>query len=122
MKSDEQAGDLWVFGYGSLIWQPGFEFIESVRGTLRGFARSFCMWSVHYRGTRQSPGLVLALKRIPGSSCDGLAFRVAADQRDVVLKTLRKRELVASAYREERQPVELDDERSVLAVGCTTIL
>ena len=116
MQPDEQPDDMWVFGYGSLIWQPGFEFIESVRGTLHGFARSFCMWSVHYRGSRRSPGLVLALKRLPGSLCKGLTFRVAANQSDAVLKALRERELVASAYREEWQTVELDDDRSVLAV------
>ncbi|MCY3873720.1 MAG: gamma-glutamylcyclotransferase [Rhodobacteraceae bacterium] len=116
MRPDEQDEDLWVFGYGSLIWQPGFEFVESVPGTLHGFARSFCMWSVHYRGSRRSPGLVLALKPQPGSFCRGLAFRVEASHGDAVLEVLRDRELMASAYREEWQTVELEDERRVSAV------
>ncbi len=116
MNASGQEGDLWVFGYGSLIWQPGFEFVESIQARLDGHSRSFCMWSVHYRGTRQSPGLVLALESRPDASCRGLAFRVASSDRDAVLSFLRERELTASAYREEWLTVELDDGRRVQAV------
>ncbi|MEL6170182.1 MAG: gamma-glutamylcyclotransferase [Pseudomonadota bacterium] len=107
---------LWVFGYGSLIWDPGFAFEERLRARLDGYARSFCMRSIHHRGTVEAPGLVLALDRHPGGSCDGVAFRVAEADRDPVMAYLRERELISSAYLEETHAIRLLDGRAVTAV------
>ena len=88
---------LWVFAYGSLVWNPGFNVAEQHIGKVAGFARSFCMSSIHHRGTVEQPGLVLALDAKDGASCEGVALR-SADPSDVVLDMLRERELVSSAY------------------------
>ena len=69
---------LWVFGYGSLVWNPGFRYSERVKARLPGFTRTFCMRSIHHRGTPDHPGLVLALDPHPQGACEGLAFRVEA--------------------------------------------
>ncbi len=98
---------LWVFGYGSLMWNPGFRFEDRVLATLPGFARTFCMRSIHHRGTDADPGLVLALDPTPGAACHGLAFRVAPGDADPTLDYLRERELISSAYLEERHSVTL---------------
>jgi cation transport protein ChaC len=108
---------LWVFGYGSLMWNPGFAYEERVIATLPGFARSFCMRSVHHRGRPEKPGLVLALDPHPGAECHGLAFSVAPARRGDTLAYLRERELISSAYLERRLPVALSDGRSVEAVA-----
>lgn len=97
--------DLWVFGYGSLLWRPGFAFEERRVATLRGFNRSFCMSSVHYRGTETAPGLVLALDPHDIGECHGVGFRVAADAAADTMAYLRERELISSAYREERHQI-----------------
>lgn len=102
-------GDLWVFGYGSLLWNPGFAVLERRVARLHGWQRSFCMSSIHHRGTPEAPGLVLALDRADHAVCHGLAFRVAAEQSEATLAYLRARELVSSAYLETRQPLELED-------------
>lgn len=107
---------LWVFGYGSLLWHPGFEFVEAVRARLDGWHRSFCMRSIHHRGTVERPGLVLALDAAPGACCEGLAFRVAPGRQEETLTALRERELISSAYLETRQEVRLADGRQVEAV------
>ena len=111
------AEPLWVFGYGSLMWNPGFPWAERLPATLPGFARTFCMRSIHHRGTAEAPGLVLALDPAPGASCRGLAFRVAPGEEGGTLQTLRERELVSSAYLEETHRVALDDGREVLALA-----
>jgi len=68
---------MWVFGYGSLLWNPGFEPIEQMRADLPGYRRSFCMLSIHHRGTPEDPGLVLALDKAEATDlCAGLALRV----------------------------------------------
>jgi glutathione-specific gamma-glutamylcyclotransferase len=92
---------LWVFGYGSLIWNPGFAHSRAEVARLSGWHRSFCMSSVHYRGTVDAPGLVLALDHAEDGHCDGLAFAVDHDARDATLAYLRERELISYAYREE---------------------
>lgn len=91
---------LWVFGYGSLIWDPGFPVAERRLARLEGWHRSFCMRSIHHRGTVEAPGLVLALDRAEGASCAGVAFRVAPGHEAATLAALRERELVSSAYLE----------------------
>ncbi|MDO5646570.1 gamma-glutamylcyclotransferase [Paracoccus sp. (in: a-proteobacteria)] len=104
---------LWVFGYGSLIWDPGFAPAETARAHLTGFARSFCLRSVEHRGTRDCPGLVLGLDESPGATCSGLAMRIAESDYDEVLAYLRARELVTDAYAEAVLPLTLEDGRNV---------
>lgn len=107
---------MWVFGYGSLLWNPGFEVAESVIGTLPGYARSFCMRSIHHRGTEENPGLVLALDEHPDTACEGIALRVVPGQESETLAYLRERELISSAYVEKNLKVHLSDDRDVEAV------
>lgn len=107
---------LWVFGYGSLIWDTGFQPVETRLARLHGWHRSFCMWSVHYRGTAAEPGLVLALDATEGACCHGVAFRATPGQEAQVLHDLRVRELISEAYHERWLPVALDDGRTVEAV------
>ena len=108
---------LWVFGYGSLLWNPGFEPAEKVTAVLKDYHRSFCMLSVHHRGTVEEPGLVLALDTAPGATCTGVAFRVKDAEEEQVLAYLRERELISSAYYEKQVPLELSDGREVQALG-----
>nr|WP_280863904.1 gamma-glutamylcyclotransferase [Falsiroseomonas frigidaquae] len=82
---------MWVFGYGSLIWRPGFEHAGCHPALLSGYHRRFCLWSHHYRGTPEAPGLVLGLDR--GGACRGVVFRVPAAAAAEVLRYLDDREL-----------------------------
>ncbi len=107
---------MWVFGYGSLVWNPGFDTVERVIARLPDYRRSFCMRSIHHRGTPEAPGLVLALDRVPGGSCEGVALRAHPDRADEVLAYLRERELISSAYLERRLDLSLADGRRVEAV------
>ncbi|MEB3416980.1 gamma-glutamylcyclotransferase [Salipiger marinus] len=107
---------LWIFGYGSLLWNPGFAVAEQVHASLPGYRRSFCMRSIHHRGTPEAPGLVLALDAEPGAVCDGLALRAAPGTEEATLAYLRDRELVSAAYLEARLPLTLRDGRKVEAV------
>lgn len=97
--------ETWIFGYGSLMWNPGFAYAEARPARLTGYHRAFCIYSIHYRGTERQPGLVLGLDR--GGVCDGIAFRVAAERRTKVLAYLRRRELIYGVYREALVPVDL---------------
>lgn len=97
--------DLWVFGYGSLMWRPGFRHIEQVHARLRGYHRCFCIYSTHHRGRPARPGLVLGLDR--GWSCEGIAYRVAAEHVAETVAYLRAREQLSGVYRETMVPVEL---------------
>lgn len=108
---------LWVFGYGSLIWNPGFPVAEQRVARLPGWHRSFCMRSIHHRGTEQDPGLVLALDKAPAAHCAGVAFRVADGAEPETLAALRERELISSAYLEEWLPVHFDDGEGVIALS-----
>jgi glutathione-specific gamma-glutamylcyclotransferase len=99
-------GPLWVFGYGSLIWDPGFPVAERRIGRVTGWHRSFCMRSIHHRGTLENPGLVLALDQAEGASCTGVAFRVAEGAELETVEALRARELVSSAYFETTLAIE----------------
>lgn len=89
--------DYWVFGYGSLMWHPGFPHLEVRVARLRGYHRSFCVYSHRYRGTPQAPGLVLGLDR--GGSCQGMVYRVPAGEGEAVLDYLYEREMVTGVYR-----------------------
>ena len=108
---------LWVFGYASLIWNPGFDFEERQLARLADYSRSFCMRSIHHRGTVEHPGLVLALDEHPGAACDGVSFRVADDKADAVMAYLRERELISSAYLEKTVTLESEDGRGVASVA-----
>ena len=88
--------DLWVFGYGSLIWNPGFPHLEVRRARLFGYHRRLCIYSHVYRGTPKRPGLVFGLDR--GGSCEGLAFRVPESEGPEVLEYLYGREMVTQVY------------------------
>lgn len=107
---------LWVFGYGSLLWNPGFDVAEQAIATLHGWHRSFCMSSIHHRGTEEKPGLVLALDAAEAGHCHGLALRVKPGTEEAAMKELRERELVSSAYLEQELAVSLLDGRDVTAV------
>ncbi len=107
---------LWVFGYGSLVWNPGFPVAEQRVARLIGWHRSFCMRSIHHRGTEIDPGLVLALDRAATAYCAGVAFRVMDGAEDATLAALRERELISSAYVEEWLPLSLDGGAEVTAL------
>lgn len=89
-------GDMWVFGYGSLMWNPGFPHLRAKRAHIHGYHRDLCVWSWVHRGTRAHPGLVLGLDR--GGSCVGIAHRVAGADRDAAITYLYERELVTHVY------------------------
>ncbi|MCZ4354529.1 gamma-glutamylcyclotransferase [Roseovarius aestuarii] len=107
---------MWVFGYGSLVWNPGFDVADQRIATLSDYARSFCMRSIHHRGTEVDPGLVLALDEMPGATCQGVAMAVVEGQEEPVLEYLRARELVSSAYLERTLQIRLDCGQQVQAV------
>ena len=108
--------DLWVFGYGSLMWRPEFAYEEAQHARLLGYRRCFCIYSVYHRGTHERPGLVLGLDR--GGACEGIAYRVAAARAEATTRYLRAREQVNGVYRETHVPVELlvGPHREVLAL------
>lgn len=108
---DSLPSPLWVFGYGSLMWNPGFPFAERQVARLDGYHRSFCMSSIHHRGTVEAPGLVLALDPSRGAACHGLAYRVPDEAAEATVSYLRERELISSAYVEEVVPITLVDGR-----------
>ena len=111
-------GDFWVFGYGSLMWRPGFAHIETQRARLAGYHRALCVYSWVHRGTERRPGLVLGLDR--GGSCVGLAYRVPAELREEVVAYLRARELVTNVYVERILPVRIPG-RGIVEALCYTV-
>ncbi|MEI6559193.1 MAG: gamma-glutamylcyclotransferase [Rhodospirillaceae bacterium] len=98
--------DLWVFAYGSLMWQPGFAFTEQRLGVLRGYHRRFCIYSLRYRGTPEAPGLVFGLDH--GGACRGMLFRVARTGAVPVLESLWQREMVTAVYKPRLLTVRAD--------------
>jgi cation transport protein ChaC len=106
--------EFWVFGYGSLMWNPGFPHEERVLAHLGGYRRSLCVRSYVHRGTEERPGLVLGLDR--GGSCKGVAFRVATSYWQSTVDYLRERELVTSVYLERHVRTRLADGRDVRAL------
>lgn len=111
-------GGFWVFGYGSLMWRPGFRFVGRRHARLPGYARRFCLESVCYRGTPDAPGLVLALDADAQAATRGVAYRVAAEDARAVHAYLIERELVTAAYREALAPIRFcdGDEETVTAL------
>lgn len=87
---------LWVFGYGSLMWSPGFRSLQRAPARVHGYHRSLCILSYQHRGSRERPGLVLGLQK--GGSCWGMAFRVAPARTRAVLRALWRREMIYSVY------------------------
>ncbi|MDO9641394.1 MAG: gamma-glutamylcyclotransferase [Pseudotabrizicola sp.] len=108
---------MWVFGYGSLIWNPEFPVAETRIARVQGWRRSFCMRSIHHRGSETDPGLVLALDSAAGHHCDGVTFRVAPGAEADTLALLRERELISSAYLETQVQADWPD-----GGGCTALV
>jgi cation transport protein ChaC len=108
------SGDLWVFGYGSLMWNPGFAFVERRPALAHGVHRRLCVWSTRYRGTPEKPGLVMGL--LLGGSCRGMAFRVDAAEVAATRSYLTDREQVTKVYHEVMRPVRLNDGRTIAAL------
>ena len=112
--ADGAAGERWVFGYGSLMWRPGFPFVERVAARLAGRRRAFCIYSVHHRGTYERPGLVLGLA--PGGAVRGMAYRVAAAEWAAVYAYLREREQPTETYFETWREVKIDGDGKASAL------
>jgi glutathione-specific gamma-glutamylcyclotransferase len=110
----DSDGSLWVFGYGSLMWRPGFAYARRYKALLRGWRRSLCVFSHVYRGSPERPGLVLGLDR--GGACPGVAFEVDAALREPTIRYLREREQVTAVYLERVAPITLEAGDRVLAV------
>lgn len=110
----ETQPDLWIFAYGSLMWRPDFDYAERHRARIVGYRRALCIYSHHYRGTPDRPGLVFGLDG--GGHCTGLAYRIAQEDRGRVLEAVRLRELITSVYLERDVSVTLDDARILSAI------
>jgi cation transport protein ChaC len=104
----------WVFGYGSLMWRPGFDYLERRAAVLHGRRRAFCIYSVHHRGTPSRPGLVLGLA--PGGSVRGVAYRVSDSDWEGVIAYLRDREQPTETYVEASALVRPSDGTLLRAV------
>ena len=107
-----QVRPKWVFGYGSLMWNPGFKAPETQAARLQGWHRAFCIYSEHYRGTPAKPGLILGL--LPGGACRGLAHRLPAGDYEAARRYLWTREIDNDGvYEEAIRPIHLADGRTV---------
>lgn len=114
MMNYQDIDDLWVFGYGSLMWRPGFEYIEKAPAICSGYHRSFCIYSYVYRGTPEDPGLVLGLDK--GGETIGMAFRLCPKKKNDVMAYLQEREQVTSVYNEVIAPIEVEGHGAVMGV------
>lgn len=111
-------GDFWVFGYGSLMWNPGFFYDDVILARIYGYHRSLCIYSVHYRGTVENPGLVLGLDR--GGSCYGMGFHVPQKKAEETYHYLVEREQPTGTYHEKWLHLFLEDKRQVKALAFVT--
>ncbi|MDA0675404.1 MAG: gamma-glutamylcyclotransferase [Proteobacteria bacterium] len=107
LPCDFDQHGFWVFGYGSLMWRPGFEPVENRAALLRGYHRALCVHSIRYRGTWERPGLVVGLDR--GGACRGRALRVAPRDAEKVLKDLWDREMPTDSYVPKWLSVQLEN-------------
>jgi glutathione-specific gamma-glutamylcyclotransferase len=107
--------DFWVFGYGSLMWNPGFPYEKRINARVHGFRRALCVRSWVHRGTQQQPGLVMGLDF--GGSCQGVAFKVSPEHWPQTLDYLRERELVTRVYVEKHLRLHLGDGQRVRGLG-----
>ncbi len=98
----------WIFAYGSLMWRPGFEFQQKIHATLTGFHRRLSVYSNHYRGTPERPGLVFGLDH--GGTCEGLAYQISEENWPTTLHYVRERELITEIYHEAVLPVQVSDQ------------
>jgi cation transport protein ChaC len=114
-KATLRRGELWVFGYGSLMWSPCFSFREHRLARVHGYHRALCILSTRYRGTHSKPGLVMGLCR--GGSCWGMAYRIG--ERDVqrCLQRLWHREMPRRVYEPRLVPIRLRNGRRVRALA-----
>lgn len=108
--------DMWVFGYGSLLWNPGFDHVEALPATLVGWHRSFCVYSHRYRGTPENPGLVLGLDQ--GGECHGMVFRTRPNQSHAAMDYLWDREMVTGVY----EPIEAMAQVGSKEISCRTFV
>ena len=109
------SAERWIFGYGSLMWRPGFEYLERVSARHHGRRRAFCIYSVHHRGTPERPGLVLGLA--PGGSVSGVAYRVSEDLWPATHAYLLEREQPTETYIESTIDLTLPDGRAVRSLA-----
>lgn len=109
-----EIDDLWVFGYGSLMWRPGFDYVEKAPALCVGYQRSFCIYSHIYRGTPEKAGLVLGLDE--GGKTYGMAFRIAKDKQVEVMEYLREREQINDVYFEVLHPLNIMGHGEIKAV------
>ena len=112
--------ELWVFGYGSLMWRPGFPVAASAPGLLKGAHRSLCVISVFHRGTREQPGLVLGLDR--GGACRGTVYRVTQGAEEETVAHLREREQITDVYVEAYRPVRVLDGSGITVKALTYLV
>ncbi|NKB55389.1 MAG: gamma-glutamylcyclotransferase [Alphaproteobacteria bacterium] len=107
LAAREAGAAVWVFGYGSLMWNPAFHYAEKRSGMIHGYHRSYCMWSPGGRGTPELPGLMLALDH--GGACRGMAFRIAPEQVHEELDIIWSREMIGQAYEARWVPVKTQE-------------
>jgi cation transport protein ChaC len=105
LESVEEGRESWLFAYGSLMWNPDFDYLDAVPARLSGYHRRFCLYSYVYRGSPEAPGIVLGLDR--GGSCWGLAFRIAPGAVESVLRLVDARELQYAVYNRRLLPIQL---------------
>ena len=103
----QEGQDVWVFGYGSLLWNPAFDVVEQVSAVLPGWHRAFCIRLTRVRGTPEEPGLMMAL--VPGGSCRGALQRVAGERAIDDLRKLWRREMTVKPPNSPPRWVEAED-------------